>query len=299
METGRILHESVLSEEVLFWLSPKPGEIFVDGTLGGGGHAARILEKTGPQGRLIGFDRDPAALEEAGRVLKPFGERVTMICDNFKNIPNRLAGLGVRKVRGVLLDLGVSSMQLDAPDRGFSFKGDGPLDMRMDPSESLTAEAIVNHYKEEALREILWKWGEERFTRKIVRAIVGTRRRKKIKTTSELASVIAVAVPPFYRHGRIHPSTRTFQALRIAVNGELSALEDFLASVMGILDEGGRIVILSFHSLEDRIVKNAFRNFKNLKQGKILTKKPVVPSEEEMDENPRSRSAKLRALEGL
>ncbi|MBI3252326.1 MAG: 16S rRNA (cytosine(1402)-N(4))-methyltransferase RsmH [Candidatus Omnitrophica bacterium] len=289
-------HESVLLEEAVEWLAPRPNGVIVDGTLGGGGHARRILEKSAPDGRLVGFDRDPGAIREARRVLAGFGERVMVIHDNFKNVRNRIAEFGIGRVQGMLLDLGLSSLQLDEPGRGFSFKTDGPLDMRMDPSEGPSAADIVNGYREEELRELLWKWGEERFARKIVGRIVETRRKKKIRSTFELAALVISSVPASYRYGRIHPATRTFQALRIAVNEELRSLEEFLSSVTDGLDEGARLVIISFHSLEDRIVKNAFRNFQKAGEGKILTKKPVTPSEAEMSRNPRSRSAKLRAF---
>lgn len=283
-------------EEAVEWLAPRPNGVIVDGTLGGGGHARRILEKSAPDGRLVGFDRDPGAIREARRVLAGFGERVMVIHDNFKNVRNRIAEFGIGRVQGMLLDLGLSSLQLDEPGRGFSFKTDGPLDMRMDPSEGPSAADIVNGYREEELRELLWKWGEERFARKIVGRIVETRRKKKIRSTFELAALVISSVPASYRYGRIHPATRTFQALRIAVNEELRSLEEFLSSVTDGLDEGARLVIISFHSLEDRIVKNAFRNFQKAGEGKILTKKPVTPSEAEMSRNPRSRSAKLRAF---
>lgn len=290
------MHESVLSEEVLFWLSPRPGQFFIDGTLGAGGHASRILEKTGPQGKIIGFDRDPSALEEAGRVLRPFGERVTMRHDRYQNIPNRLMESHAGQVDGMLLDLGVSSMQLDNASRGFSFTQDGPLDMRMDPTESETAAKLIHRVREDVLREILWKWGEERFARRVARAIIRRREVKPIETTAELARVVAQAVPGSYRHGRIHPATRTFQAIRIAVNRELEELEAFLPSALPLLKEGGRMAVISFHSLEDRIVKRAFRDFKQQGLGVILTKKPIEASEAEAGRNPRARSAKLRVF---
>lgn len=290
------VHTSVLLEEALLFLEPRPGSLIVDGTLGFGGHAERILEKLGTEGRLIGFDRDPAALEIARLRLGSFGDRALLQNGRFSQIHNRLRELGAGPADGMLLDLGVSSLQLDEPRRGFSFKEDGPLDMRMNPGDSQNAADLVNDASQEKLLEILWTFGEERYARRIVRSVVHARERQRIETTGELARIVSGAVPSFYRHGRIHPATRTFQALRMAVNAEVDELENFLKNAPDILGDGGRLVILSFHSIEDRMVKNAFRLWKTEGRGEILTKKPVTPSEEEVRRNPRARSAKLRAF---
>lgn len=292
------MHQSVLRVEVLEWLAPFKNRVIADGTLGAGGHAAVILEKIEPK-LLIGLDQDPRALDEAKKVLERFGERVMMIRDNFKNIGARLAAAGVPHVAAVLLDLGVSSMQLDEPTRGFSFRAEGPLDMRMDPEGDLTAEQVVNGYSEQALQEILWKLGQERFSKRIASAIVRARMRARIVNTAQLARIIFEAVPAFYRHGRLHPATRSFQAFRIFVNRELESLEQFLSQALSVLDADGRLLIISFHSLEDRLVKNAFRQFKKEGLGEVLTKKPLMPGEAEIEKNPRSRSACLRVFERI
>ena len=290
-------HISVLLEESLEWLALSPGDAVVDGTVGFGGHAARILERVGPEGRLIGFDRDPQALAEAKKTLERFGEQAMLIHDNFKNIAEKLRGAGASQVNGILLDLGTSSMQLDSAGRGFSFKSDGPLDMRMDPEESLTAETIVNTYPEKTLRDLLWTLGEERFSGRISKRIEETRSRRRIRTTSELSSIVVSALPASHRHGRIHAATRTFQALRIAVNREIESLEEFLAAAPDCLAPGGRLVVISFHSLEDRPVKRAFKRYQSEGLGAVLTKKPIGASESEIASNPRSRSAKMRVFE--
>ena len=284
---------------MLEWLDPRPGSTVVDGTVGAAGHARAILEWLGAQGRLIGFDKDPLALEEAQKVLTHFGEKVMLINDDFRNLAVQLRQRQIHAVDGILLDLGVSSMQLDHPGRGFSFQAEGPLDMRMDPAQALTAKEIVNTYPKNRLQELLWKYGEERFAKRIAERVVDTRSKRRIETTKELESIIYQAVPAFYRHGRIHPATRSFQALRIAVNDEVKALQELLDQVIALLNSRGRLVIISFHSLEDREVKTAFKRFSEEKKGRILTKKPVTPSQREIDENPRSRSAKLRAFERL
>ena len=290
-------HKSVLLNEVLRWLGPKPGDVMVDGTLGRGGHAIKILDCISPGGRLVGFDKDPRAVVEAGDVLKDFGERVMVFHEDFKNISTRLESLERLKAQGILLDLGVSSPQLDEASRGFSFKADGPLDMRMNPEEALTAREIVNTYSEKELSVLFWKFGEERFSRRIAKRIVETRKAVRINRTSELESIIWRSVPASARHGRVHPATRIFQALRIEVNQEIQSLEIFLSGVLNNLVSGGRIVIISFHSLEDRLVKNAFRKFAKEEKGFILTKKPIQAGLDEIQDNPRSRSAKLRAFQ--
>ena len=293
------MHKSVLLKEVLEWLAPAPGMIVVDGTLGAGGHAEAVLERILPGGLLIGFDKDPEALARAKEVLSRFGDRTMILHEDFRNVAKRLKTLQKEKAQGVLLDLGVSSMQLDTPERGFSFKQNGPLDMRMNPEESLTAREIVNRFSEKDLLKILWNYGEERFARRIVERIARERSQRPIETTGELEAIVFQAAPKAYRYGRIHPATRTFQALRIAVNREREALEEFLSSVLEILDTKGRLVIISFHSLEDRAVKTAFRKFEKEKRGRVLTKKPVVPNDAEVADNPRARSAKLRAFEKI
>jgi 16S rRNA (cytosine1402-N4)-methyltransferase len=289
-----LTHESVLLEEAIAWLKPGPGKVLVDGTLGLGGHAKRWLELSAPDGQVVGFDRDPQALLEAGRVLEDHGDRTVTIHADFREAAKRLAG---RKFDAVLLDLGVSSLQLDSPERGFSFRAEGPLDMRMDPTRGQSAAALVNEAGEKELCEIFWKFGEERFARQIARRLVEARAKKRLESTRDLENVIFHAVPRAARYGRIHPATRCFQALRIAVNGELESLEAFLQEGADMLKPGGRLAIITFHSLEDRIVKTAFRMFEKAMKGEVLTKKPVEPSKAETERNPRARSAKLRVFE--
>ena len=294
------LHQSVLVSEVLEWLRPRTGKVYIDGTVGLGGHAARILESSAPDGRLIGFDKDEEALSEAHRVLSRFGERAMLIHDDFKNIPLYREAMGGKKAHGILLDLGVSSLQLNKAERGFSFLRQGPLDMRMDRRSALTAKEIVNRFSPEKLLEILWTFGEERFARRIVSRLVEARSKKPIESTGELEAIVRKAVPARIRAGRrIHPATRTFQALRIAANGEMKSLESFLSTAPDLLEKEGRLAILSFHSLEDRAVKTAFRELRRQKAGRVLTPKPLSPSPEETDSNPRSRSAKLRVFEKM
>ena len=290
-------HESVLLEEALQWLRPGPGKVLVDGTLGRGGHSRAWLERSVPDGQVVGFDRDPQAVLEAGRILEVYGDRAVNEKGNFTDIPEAIVKRRFRPADALLLDLGVSSPQLDEASRGFSFRLDGPLDMRMDPEQRPDAREIVNEASEEALRQILWTYGEERFARSIARRIAAERSKRRIESTKDLEEIIFHAVPRAARHGRIHPATRTFQALRIAVNGELEALQDFLPHALDCVKDGGRVAVISFHSLEDRLVKNAFRDLERLGLGKILTKKPVVAAEEELARNPRSRSAKLRVIE--
>jgi 16S rRNA (cytosine1402-N4)-methyltransferase len=307
-------HESVLVEETLAWLAPRPGGIYVDGTLGGGGHAERLLEASAPDGRLIGFDQDPAALAAAQERLKRFGNRVTFVHANFSKMAQELTTLGISQVHGILLDLGVSSHQLDMAERGFSFQQDGPLDMRMDPTLPDTAADLVNTLHREELEEIIRDYGEERFARRIAGAIVEQRQQGDIQRTAELAQIIRRAIPRATWEERLDPATRTFQALRIAVNQELSSLEQFLGFFPTILAPNGRVAIISFHSLEDRLVKGAFRdlarsctcprslprcgcNGKSLV--KVLTSRVVTAGEDELAKNPRSRSARLRAAERL
>lgn len=290
-------HESVLLKESVEWLAPGPSKVIVDGTVGAGGHSKAILEAMGAGGKLVGFDRDPEALILAGKNLESFKDKVMLIHENYRNMSGRLTEERIAPVDGILLDLGVSSMQLDEDRRGFSFLKDGPLDMRMNPEDSLTAAKVVNEASEKTLLEILWKYGEERFARRIVRSILFERKKGAITTTRELAIIVENAVPAYYRFGRVHPATRTFQALRMAVNGELQSLDEFLATALDVLKENGRVAVISFHSLEDRKVKQTFREWQTKELGKVLTKKPVTPSEEEAARNPRARSAKLRVFE--
>jgi 16S rRNA (cytosine1402-N4)-methyltransferase len=291
-------HVPVLAQEVLAYLQPRPGGRYIDATVGAGGHAALILEASAPDGRLLGIDVDPAALALARRRLAQFGDRVVLVCARFSALEDVAKGHGFTGVDGILMDLGVSSMQLDDPARGFSFQRTGPLDMRMSPHEPVTAAQLVNTLSEQELADVLWRYGEERLARRIARAIVARRRARPFETTADLAELIASLVP---RRGGLHPATRTFQALRIAVNRELEELEAALPQAVGLLRPGGRLVVISFHSLEDRIVKQFFRTYAAGPQPRlrVLTRKPVVPTPEEVRQNPRSRSAKMRVAEAL
>ena len=305
-------HEPVLAREVTDLLVPslERGGVFVDATLGRAGHARRILDAA-PRARLVGIDRDPDALRESGANLAAHAERVRLVRGDFASLPAVLERLGDASVRGVLLDLGVSSPQLDDASRGFSFRSDGPLDMRMDPDQALSAHVIVNTYEEQDLARILRLYGEERFAGRIARAIVAAR---PIDTTARLAEVVAEAMPAPARRVPGHPARRTFQAIRIEVNDELGALRRVLPAVVDALDEGGRAVVLTYHSLEDRIVKRFFADeargctcppdFPICTCGasarlRVLTRRPVRPSAEETARNPRSSAAKLRAAERL
>lgn len=280
-------HEPVMVGEVLRFLAPGPGKLVVDATVGTGGHAEAILERGA---ELLGIDRDPWALEVARRRLARFGGRCRLVRGNYRHLERILGEQGIGEVDGVLFDLGMSSFQLGDPGRGFSFLREGPLDMRMDPSQPLTAHEIVNRWPEREIARILREYGEERYARRIARAIV---RARPLRTTTELASLVARCYPPG-RH-RIHPATRTFQALRIAVNDELAALREGLLAAIRVLRPGGVVVVISFHSLEDRIVKRTFRQRWIADEVEILTKKPLTPSPEEVGRNPRARSARLRA----
>jgi len=298
-ETEQVRHVPVLAQEVVAWLACRPGGRYVDGTVGYAGHASLILERNGPDGLLVGIDRDEAAIRADRDRLRPYGERVRLVRGNFEDLKRHLGALGIGEVDGVVLDLGVSSAQLSDPARGFSFMAEGPLDMRMDAQSPVTAGTLVNELPEGELADLIFRFGEERYSRRIARAIVRAREVRPLATTLELADVIRGAVPPPYRRGRIHCATRTFQALRIAVNRELEGLEGAIRNGADVLAPGGRLCVISFHSLEDRIVK---RTFKALSQGPeprlaLLTKKPLIPSEEERRLNPRARSAKLRVAE--
>jgi 16S rRNA (cytosine1402-N4)-methyltransferase len=283
-------HISVLVREVLQVFEDRELKFFFDGTLGAGGHAAAILEQHPEIAKDIGCDRDPRALGLAKEALASFGKKVEIVRGDYADASRILDELGVECIDGFLIDIGVSSMQLDERERGFSFQGDAPLDMRMDPEGDLTAEIVVNKYSETELARIFFEYGEERRSRQVAKAIVEARRKKRIRTTAELVEIIK----PVATRGRLHPATLVFQALRIVVNDELGQLEKGLEAAAQKMCPGGRIAVISFHSLEDRIVKNKFRDDDRLK---ILTKKPQIAAEEEIKGNPRSRSAKLRAAE--
>jgi 16S rRNA (cytosine1402-N4)-methyltransferase len=293
------LHVPVLGPEVCFWLISDRSTTILDCTVGYGGHAEMLLASSPARTRIIGLDQDSQAIDFCRRRLNRFGDRIVLRQGNYRDLKSHLTETGIAAVDGVLFDLGVSSPQLDDPSRGFSFQQEGPLDMRMDQRIGETAADLVNRSSEHKLADIIFQYGEERYARRIARAIVQERPRRPIETTGALVSIIARSVPPVYRHGRIHCATRTFQALRIAVNHELDFLEPSLRDAAEVLTSGGRICAISFHSLEDRIVKHALRS---LSQGpaatlSILTKKPVLPSKTECEANPRSRSAKLRVAE--
>jgi 16S rRNA (cytosine1402-N4)-methyltransferase len=281
-------------EEVMIFLRCEPGRTYVDATLGGGGHASEILRRTTPDGVIIGMEWDEDALMEARNGLMPFGERVKIFRENFVSLPDLIEG---ESVDGILLDLGLSSFQVEKEERGFSFKGEGPLDMRMDQRMHHTASDIVNRLSLKELEYILFQYGEERWARKISRAIIREREREPIETTQTLRRIVHHAIPRRFHTRRIDPATKTFQALRIRVNDELENLRKILETGWTLLKKGGRMCIISFHSLEDRMVKETFRRLEKEEKMRILTKKPVTPSEEEQRRNPRSRSAKLRCAE--
>jgi 16S rRNA (cytosine1402-N4)-methyltransferase len=283
-------HVPVLVDEVLEALSPVAGGTYADVTLGGGGHSRAILERSAPDGRLIGTDRDPAALRAAGAALREFGERVTLEKARIRDLREVLDELGIGHVDGVVADLGVSSAQLDQGERGFSLAKDGPIDMRMDPTEGETALEFIGRADADELADVIYQYGEERRSRRIARTLKYAYEEGNLETTADLRRAVHRATGP--KRGRIDPSTRTFQALRIAVNEELSDLDAFLRAVPSVLRVGGVVAVISFHSLEDRMVKHTFRQSETLE---AMTKKPVIASDEERERNPRSRSAKLRA----
>jgi len=288
-------HFPVLLEETVSNLLQNGGKIYVDATVGLGGHSYELLRRN-PNIYLIGIDKDPYALEKAKERLKPFEGRYALYQADYKYIDEVLKQEGIEKVDGILMDLGVSMLQLKTPERGFSFREEAPLDMRMDPEQKLTAYDVVNRYSERELIRIIKEYGEERFAPRIARAIVNYRKKKPIETTLELATIVEGAIPKgFYR--KIHPATKTFQAIRIEVNKELDHLKEALLKVPHLLNTEGRVAVITFHSLEDRIVKHTFKHFEREGLLKVITKKPIVPSEEEIKKNPPSRSAKLRVAE--
>ncbi len=298
MTTG---HIPVLVQEVVAALGPRPDGLYLDCTVGGGGHAAAILDAAGPPSRLVGVDRDPEAIALARGALERFGDRVQLIQGDFRELPRLLSPLQLGPFDGILFDLGVSSAQLADPGRGFSFGMEGPLDMRMDRhGGGPTAREILHALPEERLARIFREYGEERWARQIARGIVSARRRGSLETTQDLATVVSRAIPRRLWPRRIHPATRTFQAIRIAVNQELEGLGEALEAAIGLLKAHGRICVIAFHSLEDRVVKHLFRRLaapEAVAGVQILTRRPVTPSVEEMARNPRARSAKLRAAE--
>ena len=305
-------HKSVLLEETVDGLAIKPDGIYVDGTLGGGGHAFEVCSRLNEQGRFIGIDQDAAAIEAASERLRDFGEKVTIIRSNYCEMKSRLHEIGVDKVDGIVIDLGVSSYQLDTAERGFSYRVDAPLDMRMDQRQQLTAREIVNTYSEADLFRVIRDYGEDKFAKNIAKHIVRERQKAAIETTGQLNEIIRHAIPMKFQKTAGHPSKRTFQAIRIELNRELDVLRESLDDMIEMLNPGGRICIITFHSLEDRIVKSAFRKNENpcicpshfpvcvcgnVSKGKVITRKPILPSEEELEYNSRSKSAKLRIFE--
>ena len=305
------VHKSVLLDETIEGLAIKPGGIYLDGTLGGGGHSSEICRRLAG-GHLIGIDQDEEALAAASERLKPFQDKITLVRDNYCNAPEVIKNLGITGVDGIVLDLGVSSYQLDNVERGFSYRYDTALDMRMDTRQSLTAREIINEYPERELYRIIRDYGEDQFAKNIAKHIAAARKEKSIETTGELNELIKAAIPARMRANGGHPSKRTFQAIRIECNHELDVLKNSLDELIAMLNPGGRICIITFHSLEDRIVKSAFRKNENpctcppdfpvcvcgkKSQGKVITRKPVLPGEEELETNSRSKSAKLRIFE--
>ncbi|MCI9024453.1 MAG: 16S rRNA (cytosine(1402)-N(4))-methyltransferase RsmH [Dorea sp.] len=305
-------HRSVLLEETIDGLHIIPDGIYVDGTLGGGGHSYEVCRRLGDKGSIIGIDQDAAAIEAAGIRLKDFGEKVTIVRSNYRDMKSKLHELGIDKVDGIILDLGVSSYQLDTAERGFSYRADAPLDMRMDTRQQITARDIVNDYGEEELYRVIRDYGEDKFARNIAKHIVMERGKHPIETTGELTEIVRRAIPMKYQKRSGHPAKRTFQAIRIELNRELEVLRDSLDDMIELLNPGGRLCIITFHSLEDRIVKSAFKKNENpctcppdfpvcvcgkVSKGSIVTRKPILPGEEEMELNSRSKSAKLRIFE--
>ncbi len=305
-------HKSVLLDETIESLNIKPNGIYVDGTLGGGGHSYEIAKRLTDGGRLIGIDQDEDAIRAAKERLSEFADRVTIVRDNYCNMPKVLDELGVSKVDGILLDIGVSSYQLDEAERGFTYKQDAPLDMRMDQRQEMTAKDIVNGYSEEDLYRIIRDYGEDKFAKNIAKHIVQARQVKPVETTFELDEIIKAAIPMKFRATGGHPAKKTFQAIRIELNRELEVLDESIDAMTDLLNDNGRLCIITFHSLEDRIVKTRFRKNENpctcppdfpvcvcgkKPKGKVITRKPIVPDEEELKENKRAKSSKLRVFE--
>jgi len=302
-------HIPVLYQEVLDTLNPEPGGLYVDGTVGAGGHSLGILEASSPDGKLLGLDRDPQALKIAGELLEKYGDRVELIHGSYADLSSHLNNRNWQHVDGILLDLGLSSLQLDTPERGFSFQNNGPLDMRFDPHQPISAADIVNNYSRDDLADLIYEFGEEKFSRKIADAIIANR---PLESTKDLAEIITGAIGRSAR--KIHPATQTFQALRIAVNQELKALEAFLPQALDLLKPGGRLAIIAFQSLEDRLVKQFFRKESSdcicpaeiplcvcghSARIREISRRPIRPEDGEIDNNPRSRSAKLRIAEKI
>lgn len=305
-------HQSVLLDETIENLNIQPEGIYVDGTLGGGGHAFHVCSRLNEKGRFIGIDQDAAAIEAAGKRLSPFEDKVTIVRSNYSDMKQVLTDLGISRVNGIVLDLGVSSYQLDTVERGFTYRENAPLDMRMDQRQEKTARDIVNGYSEMELYGIIRDYGEDKFAKNIAKHIVMERGKHPIETTGQLNEVIRRAIPMKFQKTSGHPSKRTFQAIRIELNRELDVLRETLDDMIDMLNPGGRICIITFHSLEDRIVKSAFRKNENpctcpshfpvcvcgnISKGKVITRKPILPSEEELMYNSRSKSAKLRIFE--
>ena len=305
-------HKSVLLNETIEGLHIRPDGTYVDGTLGGGGHAYEIAKRLSDKGSIIGIDQDAVAIEAAGIRLKDFGEKVTIVRSNYCDMKSRLQELGIDRVDGIILDLGVSSYQLDTAERGFSYREDAPLDMRMDTRQTTTARDIVNNYEEMELYRVIRDYGEDKFAKNIAKHIVAARGKAPIETTGQLCEIIRESIPMKYQKMAGHPAKRTFQAIRIELNRELDVLRDSLDDMIDLLKPGGRICIITFHSLEDRIVKSAFRKNEHpctcppdfpvcvcgkVSKGKVITKKPILPGKEEQEYNSRSKSAKLRIFE--
>ncbi len=311
-EKLEFVHKSVLLNETVDSLNVKPDGIYIDGTLGGGGHAYHVCRKLGEHGRFIGIDQDEEAIRAASERLAEFGDKVTIVRSNYVNTPEILKNLGIEKVNGIMLDLGVSSHQLDTAERGFSYMTDAPLDMRMDNRNSMTAKDIVNEYSEMELFRVIRDYGEDKFAKNIAKHIVNARKEKTIETTGELTEIIKAAIPMKMRVNGGHPAKRTFQAIRIELNKELDVLRDSIDNMIDLLDDKGRLSIITFHSLEDRIVKNRFRINENpctcpsdfpvcvcgkKSKGRVVTRKPIVPGEDELSDNSRAKSSKLRVFQ--
>ena len=305
-------HTSVLLHETVDGLNIRPDGIYVDATLGGGGHAFQVCSRLDSKGRFIGIDQDAAAIEAAGARLSVFGEKVTIIRSNYCDMKARLQEIGIDKVDGIMIDLGVSSYQLDTADRGFSYRMDAPLDMRMDQRQTMTAKDIVNTYSEMELFHVIRDYGEDRFAKNIAKHIVAERQKSPIETTGQLVEIIRQSIPMKVQKTTGHPAKRTFQAIRIELNRELDVLKDTLDDMIDLLNPGGRLCVITFHSLEDRIVKSNFRRNENpctcpsdfpvcvcgkVSKGRVVTKKPILPGKEELENNSRSKSAKLRIFE--